>query len=75
MYCYVPAFLYSFVMFLISSSSTVSDITTSLTTAFGSIVSDCLAAIAAVVPIAVPILGAFVVIKLGIKTFKYMSGK
>lgn len=45
-------------------------ITTALTTAFGTLATDALGAIAAVLPIILPVMGAIVVIGIAVKVFK-----
>lgn len=52
-----------------------SAIVTGLTTAFGTVAGDCTSAITAVLPIALPVMGAFVVIGIGIKIFKKVTGR
>lgn len=46
-----------------------------LTTAFTSVAADCISAITAVLPIALPVMGAMVVVGIGIKIFKRVTGK
>lgn len=50
-------------------------ITSALGTAFTSVSSDVMSAITTILPIALGIVGAFIVVKLGIKFFKSVSGK
>lgn len=50
-------------------------VTGALTTAFTSIASDAMSAISAVLPIALPIMGAIVVVTVGIKIFKKVTSK
>lgn len=50
-------------------------VTGALTAAFTTIASDCMSAISAVLPIALPIMGAIVVVTIGIKIFKKVSSK
>lgn len=50
-------------------------ITTALTTAFTDVAGDCMDAIAAVLPVALPVMGAIVVIGIGIKIFKKVTGR
>ena len=52
-----------------------SGVTGALTAAFTSIASDCMSAISAVLPIALPIMGAIVVGTIGIKIFKKVTSK
>jgi len=56
-----------------TTSAAMSAVTSSLTTSLGGIGTDALSAIGAVLPIALPILGAFVVVKIGIKIFKKVT--
>ena len=49
--------------------------TEALTTAMTSLASDATGAISAILPIALPVMGAFVVVKVGIKIFKQVTGK
>lgn len=58
-----------------TGSSTNSSITESMVTAFTSIKDDILSAIAKIAPIALPVLGAGLVVVLGIKIFKKVTGK
>lgn len=50
-------------------------VTAALTTAFSSIATDAMSAISAVLPIALPIMGAIVVVTVGIKIFKKVTSK
>ena len=50
-------------------------VTSALSTAFQSVATDCLSAIQAILPIALPVLGALVVVGIGIKIFKKVTGK
>jgi hypothetical protein len=62
-------------LFLIrEGATTVSDVTTALSTALGTIATNALSAIAAIVPVAAPILGAVAIIGIGIKVFKKIRG-
>lgn len=58
-----------------TGSSTNSSITESMVTAFTSIKDDILSAIAKVAPIALPVLGAGLLVVVGIKIFKKVTGK
>ena len=58
-----------------SDATGSADVTSSLTSAFTQVKSDALSAIGKIVPIALPILGAFIVVTIGIKIFKKVSGK
>lgn len=50
-------------------------ISTALGTAFTTVASDCLSAITTILPIALPVLGALVVVGIGIKIFKKVTGR
>lgn len=56
-------------------STTVSSIATAMSTALGTIASDALSAIATIAPAAVPVLGGMLVVGLGIKAFKKVTGR
>lgn len=53
----------------------MAELTTSVTTAIGTIATDCLSMIGTVVPKALPIVGAIIVVGVGIKVFKKVTGK
>lgn len=48
---------------------------TALTTGFGTVVGDVLSAIGTIAPVALPIMGAIIVITIAIKVFKKVSNK
>lgn len=50
-------------------------ITTALTAAITTFASDAMGVIAAIVPVALPIMGALVVVGIGIRTFKKFTGR
>jgi len=50
-------------------------VTSALSTAFQTVANDCLSAIEAILPIALPVLGALVVVGIGIKIFKQVTGR
>lgn len=50
-------------------------ITTALTTGITTIGTDAMSAVAAVVPVALPIFGAIVVVSIGLKVFKKVTGR
>lgn len=52
----------------------VGDVTTALTGAITTIASDAMGAITAILPVALPIVGAGVVVSIGLKVFKRVSG-
>lgn len=52
-----------------------SAVVTGLTGAFTTVATDCTAAITATLPIALPVMGAIVVIGIGIKIFKKVTGR
>ena len=58
-----------------AETTTVSDVNTAMSTAVGTIASDAMSAIATVVPIAAPILGAFAVIGIALYTYRKFTGK
>lgn len=58
-----------------TGSSTNGSITESMVTAFTSIKDDILSAIAKIAPIALPVLGAGLLVVVGIKIFKKVTGK
>lgn len=55
--------------------ASVSSIATAMSTALGTIAGDALNAIATIAPAAVPVLGGMLVIGLGIKAFKKVTGR
>lgn len=55
------------------STLLVADVTTALTTAIGTIAGDVMGAIGAVLPVALPIVGAGLVVKVGLKIFKRVT--
>lgn len=48
---------------------------TALTTAFSTVASDALSAIQSILPIALPVMGAIVVVGVGIRIFKKVAGR
>ena len=50
-------------------------VTTALTTGISTIASDAMSAIGAVIPVALPIMGAIAVVGIGLKIFKKVSTK
>lgn len=52
-----------------------SSVVTALTTAFGTIASDAMSAISAVLPVALPVMGAVLVVMIGIRIFKSVAKK
>lgn len=46
-----------------------------LTTALGTTATDGLSAISSILPVALPVMGAIVVIKVGIRVFKLVTGR
>lgn len=60
---------------MLAESATISTITTALTEGIKAIASDAMSAIASVIPVALPIMGAIVVVGIGIKVFKKVTGK
>lgn len=53
----------------------VSSVTTALTAGVTSIASDAMSAIGSVIPVALPIMGAVVVVGIGLKVFRKVTGK
>lgn len=53
----------------------VSDVTSALTTAMGTIATDAMGAITGILPVALPIVGAGIVVSVGLKVFKRVAGK
>ena len=60
---------------LAAEAGTVAGVTTALTSGITTIAGDAMSAIASVVPVALPIMGAVVVVGIGIKVFKKVTGK
>ena len=56
-------------------ASAMTGITTAVTGALTTVQSDALSMIASVLPYALAIVGAFIVVKLGIKAFRQVSGR
>lgn len=50
-------------------------LTTALTTGFGTVATDMMSAVGAIIPIALPVMGGIAVVGLGIKIFKKVTGK
>ncbi|MDK2964716.1 hypothetical protein [Lacrimispora sp.] len=49
-------------------------VTTALTSGIATIAADALSAVGSVIPVALPIVGAIVVVSLGLKVFKKVTG-
>lgn len=47
---------------------------TALTTALGTVASDAMSAIGSIIPVAAPIMGAVLIVGIGIKVFKKLRG-
>ena len=60
---------------LAAEAGTVAGVTTALTSGITTVAGDAMSAIASVVPVALPIMGAVVVVGIGIKVFKKVSGR
>lgn len=58
-----------------STGTGMSDIVTAMGTAVGSIADSAMSGIAAILPIGAPIMGAILIIGIGIRTFKKFSGR
>lgn len=56
------------------AATTMADVVTALTTAMGTVATGALDAIEGLVPVAAPVLGAIIVVKIGIKVFRRVSG-
>lgn len=52
-----------------------SGITSAMTSAFSTIASDAMSLISAVIPVALPILGAIVLVTIGIRMFRKITGR
>lgn len=50
-------------------------VVSALTSAFSTVASDALSAIQGILPIALPVLGAIIVVGIGIKIFKKVAGR
>lgn len=61
--------------FVLTEGETTATVSSALGTAFTSVASDCMNAITTILPIALPVLGALVVVGIGIKIFKKVTGK
>lgn len=57
------------------AASTIETVVESLKTGVGDIASDALSAIAGIVPVALPVMGAIVVVNIGLRIFKKVSSK
>lgn len=55
--------------------STIETVTNALKTGVSDIASDAMGAIAGIVPVALPVMGAIVVVGIGIRIFKKVSSK
>ena len=62
-------------MLFLTEGAAAGGVTEALTTALVTIASDAMSAISAILPIALPIVGAMVVVTLGIKIFKKVTSK
>ena len=58
-----------------NAATTMSDIVTALSTALGTVATSAMSAISGIVPVAAPILGAILVVGIGIKAFKKITGR
>lgn len=56
-------------------ASTIETVVESLKTGVGNIASDAMGAIAGIVPVALPVMGAIVVVGIGLRIFKKVSSK
>lgn len=71
----VPAVMATAVPVFASSGGTYDEVSGAMVTAVTSIASSALGAIGDIVPVAAPVLGAMLIISIGIKTFKRFSGR
>lgn len=62
-------------MMMLAEAGTVTTVTGALTTGITTIAGDAMAAIAAVIPVALPIMGAIAVVGIGIKVFRKVAGR
>lgn len=60
---------------MLAEAGTVTTVTGALTTGITTIAGDAMAAIAAVIPVALPIMGAIAVVGIGIKVFRKVAGR
>ncbi len=60
---------------LANEAATIATVTGALTTGITTIASDAMSAVGSVVPVALPIMGAVVVVGIGIKVFKKVAGR
>lgn len=61
--------------FLAGDASSISTVTEALTNGISTIGTDAMSAVGSVIPVALPIMGAIVVVGIGIKVFKKVAGK
>ena len=57
------------------AATTMSDVVSALTTAMGTVATSALSAISGVIPVAAPVLGAILIVGIGIKAFKRITGR
>lgn len=60
---------------LANEAATIATVTGALTTGISTIAADAMGAVGSVVPVALPIMGAIVVVGIGIKVFKKVTGR
>ena len=60
---------------LANEAGTIATVTGALTTGITTIAGDAMSAAGSVVPVALPIMGAIVVVGIGIKVFKKVTGR
>lgn len=58
-----------------NEAGTIATVTSALTTGITTIAGDAMSAVGSVVPVALPIMGAIVVVGIGIKVFKKVTGR
>lgn len=62
-------------MLYLVETSTVADVVTAMTSAITAVAGNAMDGIAAIVPVAAPVMGALLVIGIGIKTVKRFTGR
>lgn len=58
-----------------NAATTMSDVVSAMSTALGTVASSAMSGIAGIVPVAAPVLGAILVVGIGIKAFKKITGR
>lgn len=60
---------------LIANEAALSTVTTALTSGVSTIATDAMGAIGAIIPVALPIMGAMVIVGIGLKVFNKVTGR